>query len=654
MKQPTFSNSIGIFRGIALLLLAVMAMLLFQIEDRYQIALLLMAGALGGVGLPSRLDAIDCGLCLIALYEGVSCLWAACPLPASRTAFYTLYCLTSYFLVRRLLASGVKIPWGASYLPIGIALLLSIGSFFVFRNSVLGVGFPDTYSFRFLFRPLGYITNVWSEVLLVLLGWISLMRRHAMLFLVGVLLAILLSFSRGAYIALGVYLLGGILWWKPRSEKWKLGITAVAACLLTYLLCPTEMRTTLQMNRTTSQQQSTESRIDATQAAWDAFCEHPLVGYGSNNFTYAIDTTLNQDSTRPYTSFAPNLIVQLLVEKGVVGTLLYVGLAVGIIVYIWKRRDNVQSRIIGITLLALGVKDLTQATWLSTPFTLWMSFVLLAFLPRGEEGKGTVSLPWMRYLLPVWVSLYVLTWNVPAWKQRLDPTAHLLRQALEAMEQDERRPEAARLLAEAATRHPEDIQIRYLQGKLSLLNGNLSQAETIWQPLATTYPRNSLYTWSYAHLLYVQQDTAKALDYAVEAIRYTPRLLTHERITQWAESDTAFYQTLRERLYTLTPSPEDSPSDYARAGYIARWCDHPQADTYLRAALQRLPNLATPWHLLGDDRKYRLLLYGAFHQNLSGTTLPEEEPLTDARLLEMAYVPKCQNWYGMEWKEGAE
>ena len=260
----------------------------------------------------------------------------------------------------------------------------------------------------------------------------------------------------------------------------------------------------------------------------------------------------------------------------------------------------------------------------------------------------------MRYLLPVWVSLYVLAWNVPAWKQRLDPTAHLLRQALEAMEQDETRPEAARLLAEAATCHPEDIQIRYLQGKLTLLNGNLSQAETIWQPLATTYSRNSLYTWSYAHLLYAQQDTTKALDYAVEAIRYTPRLLTHERITQWAESDTAFYQAVRERLYALTPSPEDSPSDYARAGYIARWCDHPQADTYLRAALQRLPNLATPWHLLGDDRKYRLLLYGAFHQNLSGTTLPVEEPLTDTRLLEMAYAPKCQNWYGMEWKEGVE
>ena len=48
MKQPTFSNSIGIFCGIAILLLAVMAMLLFQIEDRYQIGLLLMAGALCG------------------------------------------------------------------------------------------------------------------------------------------------------------------------------------------------------------------------------------------------------------------------------------------------------------------------------------------------------------------------------------------------------------------------------------------------------------------------------------------------------------------------------------------------------------------------------------------------------------------------------
>ena len=286
--------------------------------------------------------------------------------------------------------------------------------------------------------------------------------------------------GRCAYIALGIYGIIGVLWWKPRSAKWKLGLAMIATFLLTYGLCPAEVQTTLQMNRTVSQQQSTGSRIHATQAAWDAFCERPLVGYGSNNFTYAVDATLNQDSTRPYTSFAPNIVVQLLVEKGLVGTLLYAGLAVSLIVCIGRRRNEAESRIIACTLLAVGIKDLTQATWLSTPFTLWMSYVFFAFLPRDEEKMRTVSLPWLRYLLPAWAGLYLLAWNMPSWKQYLDPTAHQLRRALEAMEQPETRSEAARLLTAVEARHPEDIQIRYLQARLLLWNGAPDSAAAVW------------------------------------------------------------------------------------------------------------------------------------------------------------------------------
>ena len=113
--------------------------------------------------------------------------------------------------------------------------------------------------------------------------------------------------------------------------------------------------------------------------------------------------------------------------------------------------------------------------------------------------------------------------------------------------------------------------------------------------MAERYPRNSLYTWSLAEAYYQQEAKEKALSSAVEAIRYTPRLLTSERVAQWQQNDTAFYRALRHRLYALTPAPDASPSDYARYGYIARWCGHPQAETYLRTALQRLPNLATPW-----------------------------------------------------------
>lgn len=59
-----------------------------------------------------------------------------------------------------------------------------------------------------------------------------------------------------------------------------------------------------------------------------------------------------------------------------------------------------------------------------------------------------------------------------------------------------------------------------------------------------------------------------------------------------------------------------------------------------------MPNLATPWHLLGDDNKYRLLLFGAFQKDLSSTKLPEEKEMSDHLLLKNAYQPKFTNWYG--------
>lgn len=135
--------------------------------------------------------------------------YAACPIPALDAAFYSVYMLATYFVCRRLFAHGraLQVLCVGSLFPIGAALLLAVCSFFVFRSSVLEAGFEDTYHFRFLFRPLGYITNIWAEVLLMVSGWICLMRRWSVPLQFLCLLAILLSFSRGAYVALGIYLL---------------------------------------------------------------------------------------------------------------------------------------------------------------------------------------------------------------------------------------------------------------------------------------------------------------------------------------------------------------------------------------------------------------------------------------------------------------
>ena len=633
MPETKISHPKRIYTSsIAGLLVVLLALFLFKVEDPYRVGLLLAAGALWLLRpLPFReWSLLDGCVAALTLFDLCSCFYAACPIPAMNAAFYSVYMLTVYFVCRRLFAHerALQIFRVGSLFPIGAALLLAVCSFLVFRRSVLEAGFEDTYHFRFLFSPLGYITNIWAEVLLMLSGWISLMRRWVLPLQLVCLVAILLSFSRGAYIALAVYLLLALFFF-PKTEKLRLLLPAGMAILLVVVLLPKEFNTTLQMDQTASQQQSTQSRITATEAAWHVFKERPLLGYGNRNYMYAVDPLLGQDSTKPFTSIAPNLPVQLLVEKGIVGTLLYlfVGIVVGRI--LWRYRKRTDSRIIAATWLAIFVKDLAQATWLNTPFLLFVSYILWAYLQRYETITTETSR--LAYLIPGIALTVFIGWNIPQLPRMLDPTRNDLQEGN---------------YEKAYHRHPEDVQLRYLYAE-SIQTGHHSQADSILKSLAGHYPKHSLYRSAYAWRSYQQGDTATALDMMAEAIRYTPRLIAGETMIRWRGQDSLFYHRIQQKVSAFRPAPDATPADYARYGYLAYALgDTLQATGYLQQAVHALPNLATPWLLLGDTAKYRLLLYGAFQSDSSRNELPEQPTLTPTRLLEMNYAPKVQNWYG--------
>ena len=433
MEEIRYSGGkeICVALGVTILL----ALFLFRVEDSYRIGLLLVAGALLLLRpLPfrkwSRLDGCVAALALSDLF---SCFYAACPIPALDAAFYSVYMLATYFVCRRLFAHGraLQVLRVGSLFPIGAALLLAVCSFFVFRSSVLEAGFEDTYHFRFLFRPLGYITNIWAEVLL-----------------------------RGAYVALGIYLLFALLFF-PKAEKLRLWLPAVAAMLLVAVLLPKEMHTTLQMNRTASQQQSTESRISGTAAAWQAFTERPFMGYGNGNYTYAVDAITGQDSTKPFTSIAPSLPVQLLVEKGICGTLVYLFAGIMIVRTLWQHRKKPDSRIIAATLLAVLVKDFAQATWLGTPVLLLMSYILPAYLQRDETLSAETDRT--AYMVPAFAVALWVSWNIPSFRFLTDSTLDYLQ---------DRNYDAA------CACHPEDVQLQYLYA-LSVANVPLSEEQPV-------------------------------------------------------------------------------------------------------------------------------------------------------------------------------
>lgn len=688
MQNDKPTRSSRIYAGIALLLVMVMTVLLFRVEDKYRICLLLLTGCcLWLRPLPlRRWTLIDISLCLITLYDVFSCVHALSPMAAIPDAILSLSVLTAYFVLRRLFASeqAENLFLSGSSLPICVALLLAICSFFVFRRSVLGVGFEDTYHFRFLFRPLGYITNVWAEALLLVLGWACLIRRYSTWFIFLTVWAILLSFSRGAYIALGIYLFSWLLLVKPWREKLRLPLISLLAIVLTIVFFPVETKTTLQMNRTQSQQQSTAGRIQATHISWDVFQKSPWLGQGNGSYTMAIDKTMNQDSTHSYTSIAPNIIVQLGIEKGFCGLMLYLLLVVSVCMALWKYRKHPESRIIISLFLALTVKEMTQATLLNTPFSLFMFYTLLAYLQKDEvqsksEKRTKIFMP--DYLFPIFVCVgYFGYLGIVILKERNDTymeqskeafekgryaeSIHLIEQSIECTSSCINRgllcmqcflrtnetvylDQAEKALQKASIKQPEDIQIQYLQARLYLYKKELEKATSLLQELTTDYPKNSFYLLTLSEVYYQQGKKKEAVQPLVQAIQYTPRFLSGRYMLQLQQTDTTFYQIVKEHIGALKPTTNDTPTAYARYGYITRWYgNHEVSEVYLRKAVSGLPNLATPWLLLGEEAKYRLLLYGAFHKDLLSTELPKNETKDEDELFLMYYNPKFLNWYG--------
>lgn len=673
--------------AIILLLLVVMTLLLFQIEDNYQIGMLLLAiGMIIIRPLPFKeWTFIDIVLGVITLYGIVSCFYSNCTASAIHRIVFSVLSMATYLALRRLLNMSHLLQAFLQYhcIPIGIALVLAICSFFIFRKSVLDAGFEDTYYFRFLFRPLGYITNVWAEVLLIILGWVCLARRFSVVLSFLTALAILLSFSRGAYIALFIYLIAWTITVKPLKRKLKILAASLAAIIIIAISFPTEMRTTLSMNGTVSQQRSTEWRIDAIGSTWEIVKEHPFFGQGNDSYTFAIDRTLNQDSTQNYTSFAPNLPIQLLIEKGFVGTLLYILLVIAISTYLWKNRHTTDVCIIGCTLLALSVKELTQATLTSTPFTYLSVFILLALMQKKEEKTKIIETQaeHRSYLVPGIILLtyfsaiilnHIQTRNENYCKESFNELSKgNIEKATQLMEKTGNQipylvqrgilytecylktkepsyaEKAEQSLAEAHKRQPKDIQITYLQAYLSLQKGENDKACFLLTDLATRYPKNSLYLYTLGETYYRNRKKDKALAYWTNAILYTPRLLSLQRTVELQQIDPLFYNSLKHQLCTLDTSKLSSPIDWAHYGYIMHWYGNQQvADIYLKKAVAVLPNLSTPWHLLGEERKYRLLSYGAFQKNISSISIPSEIEMTDKQLLFIAYKAKFKNWYG--------
>lgn len=137
------------------------------------------------------------------------------------------------------------------------------------------------------------------------------------------LIALFLTFSRAAWIAIAVYAVGLFVYmWNEAGEKKHL--TKIALSFVGVFLVLASIFFPLIKNRTTHtsslEVRSTVERVSGYHEAWNLFQERPLFGVGVGNYTAAL---IEKDSSRPGWEYQPVHLVPLLllVEIGLAGVL---------------------------------------------------------------------------------------------------------------------------------------------------------------------------------------------------------------------------------------------------------------------------------------------------------------------------------------------
>ena len=267
-----------------------------------------------------------------------------------------LLCKSSYIdssvsIVQRLLLAGVfwfffrlyfhrrKYFQVSIWIISGLTFLLSVLTLVEYirhRQYFVELGYTDMTLVRQYYHPLGCKSNDWIAILLCLMpfpiyGLLSndskkvIPLLFASLFLTS--LSIVVSFSRGGYLSLFVLLaltavfvrLYGI-----NSIKRLLLLYCFLFVLLSLSLIPDRksIATTISMSGTTVQNRSTEGRLKKWNESVQLARISPLTGVGTANYRVVSDNYI-KDKRSTLTGRSTNTYLQILVEKGIVGTSAY-------------------------------------------------------------------------------------------------------------------------------------------------------------------------------------------------------------------------------------------------------------------------------------------------------------------------------------------
>jgi O-antigen ligase len=627
---------------------------LCQIHDPLFLFGILSALFLFGKGRKSsfQFSGIDLFLILLYLYQIVNLFFSANPVSGFFAIKTFTFSIIFYFLLRICLNNTSKIKKFLSIICFLIAVLCIVAliTFLLFRSTCAYVKFNNLYDFRYLYKPLGYLSNVWGSLLIGFTGIVLLslhrsnpkkMKFLSLILLLGLLLwNVVISFSRGVYMTFAVLLLLYLLFliFSGINRKRKMGIL-VALILplgIAGMIQKQEVVKTLQFNQSLSQQRSIAGRMDAMSFSYTLLTESPLTGSGSGTYSQVINEYKYEDDDNSFTNFAPNGYTQLLVEQGIFGLVSGGIFFIAVFTMLFKKRKNSPITIVtGIILIAVLIRETTFPVLLeSGGFQLLIFSILAVFqnaLPQKERNRNS---KYNRYFS---ITTACITLLIGAYSVYFTTDEQNNRKVLSAMEAGneeeaekyickttERTPclinrsvifselykktkdrsyldRAEDCLQKAALKNPYDIMIPYYKASVLLEKGMPNEALSILTEIAQRFPNKSLYQLSVFDLFYKSGQQEEAFPHLLQAVKLSPGLLDSSYLKDILSKDSITNESLKNKLLqdiSFEKSGED-PILLAKSGKLfLSFGMEKEAKECLEKAIRLLPNLIYPHYYL--------------------------------------------------------
>lgn len=563
---------------------------------------------------------------------------------------FTIY----YFILRISLLNKKTKQFFLAILSVffGCISLICFVSFGIFKENILEAGFENLYDFKHLYRPFGELNNVWSTIFLIFLGIgvlniLNIKKNKIKIWWILPILPIcyclIISFSRGTYLALAILIIAFIFWilHSEFNYKKKIFIIGIFIFGIFTLTLPNrqEVIRTIRFTKTTSQQRSLNNRLNSISLLKCTIYKHNLLGVGTNNYSLAVNQDIYENDNNSFTNFAPNILLQLFIEKGIIGTFLWVILILFlfwlfftankkegnetiskfsllfVIVFIMRELSfpaffsTLSIQIIILVIIVNYINEKIQYQQTCSPKKLLIHYILLLttfsiiiyFYALSQRDLQSYNL----CLSSIQEKRYNYAENQLGKARKITPT-YIYYGCLNWLRFKESGNRYYALKADtfflkASQTNPNDIRLLRNRAIILYALNKKNDAKKILSNLIDKFPNNTLYHIDLGNILFNEKEREAASLHYAKAIKLTPSLMESHEWNQLLISDSVLVSKIITQLKDIISDNPKDPILSAKYGKLY-WLlgDIYLAKKHLIYAIKHLPNLQLPWYYLKE------------------------------------------------------